>query len=130
MEMAMIRSRAVLKYLNTSWMNHLDKKEELHTIKFLPVLKKPEYWSLSWKANEITMIQCFLSPSELFSPWDLYAVGSVGYVMNSMNVSIKEDALRVILVKKVKIEDALTQLVSFNAIKRSKMHSSILQSFK
>jgi hypothetical protein len=27
-----------------------------------------------------------------------------------MNVSIKEDALRVILVKKVKIEDALTQL--------------------
>jgi hypothetical protein len=56
------------------------------------------------------MIQCFLSPSELFSPWDLYAVGSVGYVMNSMNVSIKEDVLRVILVKKVKIEDALTQL--------------------
>jgi hypothetical protein len=40
----------------------------------------------------------------------LYAVGSVGYVMDSMNVSIKEDVLRVILVKKVKIEDALTQL--------------------
>jgi hypothetical protein len=56
------------------------------------------------------MIQCFLSPSELFSPWDLYAVGSVGYVMDSMNVSIKEDVLRVILVKNVTIEDALTQL--------------------
>jgi hypothetical protein len=30
--------------------------------------------------------------------------------MDSMNVSIKEDVLRVILVKNVTIEDALTQL--------------------
>jgi hypothetical protein len=43
MEMAMMRSRAILKYLNASWRNHLDKKEELHAITFLPVYKDYQY---------------------------------------------------------------------------------------
>jgi hypothetical protein len=30
MEMAMMRSRAILKYLNTSWRHHLDKKSHSH----------------------------------------------------------------------------------------------------
>jgi hypothetical protein len=46
----------------------------------------------------------------MFSPWDLSAVGSVGYILDSMNVLINKDALRVILVKDVTVEDALAQL--------------------
>ncbi|XP_052102786.1 sacsin-like [Mytilus californianus] len=109
-DMAFKRSKAIVSYLLNNSDKHMDVKEKLQTIQFLPVMSKPAFWSLPWKAEDMKLHETFLSPSEMFNPMDRNVVGSVGYILDSMNGLLQENVLQFIDAKKVTIDDALTQL--------------------
>ncbi|CAC5408780.1 unnamed protein product [Mytilus coruscus] len=109
-DMAFKRSKAIVSYLLNKSDEHIDVKEKLQTIQFLPVMSKPAFWSLPWKAEEMKLHETFLSLSEMFSPVDRNVVGSVGCILNSMNGLLQGNVLQFIDAKKVTIDDAITQL--------------------
>ncbi|VDI08009.1 Hypothetical predicted protein [Mytilus galloprovincialis] len=108
--LAFKRSKAIVSYLLNNSDKHMDVKEKLQTIQFLPVMSKPTFWSLPWKAEDMKLHETFLSPSEMFSPMDRNVVGSVGYILDSMNGLLQGNVLQFIDAKKVTIDDAITQL--------------------